>query len=132
MSTPPRIGPLAQLALADLAMILQSPRAGHGIEVWIRVHARRARRRELQIVLALAVAVGDRRAQANEAPASGVWRPEADAASPSATLLGERLVAACLNDDAATASALAAAWARWEPEARGEVLRVLIRLLAPR
>jgi len=130
--TPPPIGPLAQMALAELAMIVPSPRAGEEIEVWIRVHARHARRRERQILLALAVAVGDRRAGATGPPSDGVWRPETDAEASSATLLSERLVAAYLNDDVDTQLALAAAWGSWEPAARGEALRVLVRLLTSR
>ncbi|MDD7928002.1 hypothetical protein [Microbacterium thalli] len=129
MPTPPPIGPLAHMALAELAIALRSPGAGD-IERWVLRHAHHARRREVQIVSALAVTVGDRRAASVAAPPDEVWRPDVSADATSAELLAARMIAAYLNDDPATVTALALAWAGWDPAARAAALHVFVRLVA--
>ncbi|MBP2420678.1 hypothetical protein [Microbacterium imperiale] len=129
MPTPPPIGPLAHMALAELAIALQSPGSGD-VERWVLRHAGHGRRREVQIVTALAVTAGDRRAATAATPPDQVWRPEVTAHASSAELLVARMIAAYLNDDPATVTALALAWAGWDPPARASALRVFVRLLA--
>ncbi len=126
--------------MADLALILRgtpsavpSRRAPAGpaalLEVWIRQHSQHVRPKQRQVLAALAVAAGDRLA-ARSAPVE-LWRPDVSPDPASAELLRGRLVAAYLNDDPATFDALVDAWASWHPEARGDVLRELIRVIGP-
>ncbi|KAA9089070.1 hypothetical protein [Microbacterium radiodurans] len=144
MPRQPAVGPLAQSAMADLALILRgtpstarstapSRRAPAGpaalLEAWIREQSQHVRPKQRQVLAALAVAAGDRLA-ASSVPVQ-IWRPDVPRDAASAELLRGRLVAAYLNDDPPTFDALVDAWASWHPDARGEVLRDLIRVIGP-